>query len=290
MSDADREMPSIGSGAPDATTTPGIEPPWTLDTLVERLVAARRGGPLVRGERVASALRSSADAYVVQGRVAAVVWPGDEPTAWKVGADSRDALPVAAPMMPALVVADGGVVRAPLAQRIVEAEVAYRFGADLPPRDPPYTTDEVAAAVASMHAAIEVVASRIADFPDAPAIAKLADHQVNGAFALGDGVAAWKKIDLRAQPVTMTVDGRRHESATGSHGLGNPAVLLPWFVAHLGRLPTVDADGRAGPPRGVKAGDVVTTGTWTKPFDAKPGQRVEVEFPGIGRVALTFAG
>ncbi len=89
--------------------------------------------------------------------------------------------------------------------------------------------------------------------------------------------------------MTLSFDGRAHESATGSHALGNPAVLLPWLVAHLGRLPTVDADGRAGPPRGVKAGDVVTTGSWTKVVDAKPGQRVDVEFPGIGRVSLTFA-
>ncbi len=263
--------------------------PWTLDEVVAHLVAARRGGPRVLGERVASALRSSDDAYAVQSRVGAIAWPGDEATAWKAGADSRDALPIAAPIMPALIVDDGGVARGALSQRIVEAEIAYRFGIDLPPRDTPYTTDEVAAAIESMHAAIEVVSSRIVDFPDVPPLAKLADHQVNGAFALGDGVTSWKKIDLRRQPVVLSFDGKPHESAVGSHALGNPAVLLPWFVAHLGRLPTYDADGRAGPPRGVKAGDVVTTGTWTKPFDAKPGQRVDVEFAEIGRVALTFA-
>jgi hypothetical protein len=65
-------------------------------------------------------------------------------------------------------------------------------------------------------------------------------------------------------------------------------VLLPWFVAYLGKLPTRDADGRPGPARGVKAGDVVTTGSWTKVVEAKPKQRVTADFPGIGAASVTF--
>jgi 2-keto-4-pentenoate hydratase len=39
----------------------------------------------------------------------------------------------------------------------------------------------------------------------------------------------------------------------------------------------------------VRAGDVVTTGSWTKVVEAKPKQRVDVEFAGIGRASLSFA-
>jgi 2-keto-4-pentenoate hydratase len=208
---------------------------------------------------------------------------------WKAGADSRDSLPTAAPIAPSLVFENGATLAASaFPVRIVEAEIAYRFGADLPPRDRPYTTDEVMAAVAAMHAAIEVVTPRIVDFAAASPAAKLADHGLNGAFVLGDGVVAWRKIDLRRQKATLSFDGRLQEAVEGSHALGNPAVLLPWFVAHLGRLPTLNADGTAGPPRGVKAGDVVTTGSWTKMAEARPRQRVEVRFDGIGAAALTF--
>jgi 2-keto-4-pentenoate hydratase len=285
MSDLDQlAPPSI-----DESVAPVIsEPPWAIEQLVERLVAARRGGDRLTAERVMSAVKTSEQAYRVQSLVHAVLWPGAEATVWKAGADSRDSLPTAAPIVPSLVFENGATLSSPsFPVRIVEAEIAYRFGIDLPPRDIPYSTDEVLEAVETMHAAIEVVTPRIVDFQTASSSAKLADHGINGAFVLGDSIKSWRKIDLRKQKATLSFQGKVQQSVEGSHALGNPSVLLPWFVAHLGRLPTWD--DVAGPPRGVKAGDVVTTGSWTKVIEAKPKQRVEVEFPGIGRASLSFA-
>jgi 2-keto-4-pentenoate hydratase len=222
--------------------------------------------------------------------VAAALWPDAEATVWKAGADSRDSLPTAAPIVPALVFDNGATLAsADFPVRIVEAELAFRFGTDLPPRAEPYSTDEVLAAVSTMHVAIEVVTPRIADYAVATSMAKLADHQINGAFVLGDGIEGWRKRDLRIQKATLAFDGKVQQSVEGSHALGNPAVLLPWFVAHLGRLPTWNVDGEAGSPRGVKAGDVVTTGSWTTVVEAKAKQKVEVIFEGIGSASLTFA-
>ena len=269
--------------------TPAPEPSWSIDTLVARLVAARRGGPSITAERILSAVKAPDVAYQVQGRVDAALWPDAEVVAWKAGADARDTLPTAAPIAPALVHDSGAALSAaahPIC--IVEAEVAYRFGVDLPPRATPYTTDEVGEAIAAMHVAIEIVTPRIADFATASPLAKLADHLVNGAFVLGDGVTAWRRIDLRKQKATLAIDGKVQQSVTGSHALGNPAVLLPWFVAHLGRLPTLDVDGQAAAPRGVRAGDVVTTGSWTKVVEARAKQRVDVVFDGIGSCSVSF--
>ena len=265
------------------------EPAWTLDTLVARLAAARRGGERVTAERILSALNTSDVAYQVQARVDATLWPDASPSVWKAGADSRDRLPTAAPIAPALVHASPAALSAGwFTTRIVEAEIAYRFGEDLPPRATPYTTDEVAEAIAALHFAIEIVDPRIADFETASPLAKLADHLVNGAFVLGDGIADWRRVDLRKQQAKLAIDGKVLEAVQGSHGLGNPAVLLPWFVAHLGRLPTWDAEGHPGPPRGVKAGDIVTTGSWTKIVEARAKQRVEVTFVDIGTATVTF--
>ena len=292
------ELPTPDDAAsprPDAAGRPAApeaapRPPWSIDELVAELVEARRDGRRLSAEQIASAVRTTDDAYRVQGRVGAALWPGAEATAWKAGADSRESLPTAAPLMPALVFDDGATLQASaFPVRIVEAEIAFRFGADLPPRDVPYSIDEVAEAVASMHAAIEVVTPRIADFATASSVVKLADHQINGAFVLGEGIEAWRRVDLRRQKATLSFDGRVQQSVEGSHALGNPAVLLPWFVAHLGRLPTYDAEGRAGPPRGVRAGDVLTTGSWTKVVEAREKQSVEVRFEGIGRATLRFA-
>ena len=283
-------MQPIVDGAavdPGAVATP--EAAWSLETLAARLAAARRGGERLPAERVQSAVATADAAYRVQGLVEALLWPGIDAAAWKAGADSRESLPTAAPIFPPLVHPSG--VALPAAEFpvcIVEAEIAYRFAIDLPPRTVPYTTDEVADAVATMHVAIEIVTPRIVDFDRASPFAKLADHGVNGAFVLGDGIDAWREVDLRKQKATLAIDGKVVESVAGSHALGNPAVLLPWFVAHLGRLPTRDAEGHPAPARGVKAGDVVTTGSWTKVVEARAGQRVDVRFDGIGAASVSF--
>jgi 2-keto-4-pentenoate hydratase len=291
MSEMTREnaaTPAIESPAVEVAPAPP-EPAWSVDQLVESLVAARRGGEKIMAERVLSAVKSSEVAYQVQARVDAALWPDAHATVWKGGADSRDSLPTAAPIAPALVHETGASLPAasfPIC--IVEAEIAYRFGVDLPPRATPYSTDEVAEAIETMHVAIEIVTPRIVDFTTASSLAKLADHQINGAFILGSGIKAWRRIDLRKQKATLSINGKVHESVRGSHALGNPAVLLPWFVAHLGRLPTYDAAGHAGPPRGVLAGDVFTTGSWTKVVEAKAKQRVDVVFEDIGSAAVSF--
>ncbi len=290
MNDA---LPAVPEADADARLTPGAAPPeapWSIATLVARLVEARRGGAGVTAERVLSAVRTSDQAYQVQGRVDATLWPAARPTVWKAGADSRDSLPTAAPIVPSLVHASGASLSAAsFPVRIVEAEIAYRFASDLPPRAIPYTTEEVAEAIAGMHVAIEIVTPRIVDFASASSLAKLADHGINGAFVLGDGVeGSWRRVDLRKQKATLAIDGKVHEAVQGSHALGNPAVLLPWFVAHLGRLPTYDVEGNAGPPRGVMAGDVVTTGSWTKVVEARAKQRVDVTFEGIGSASVSF--
>ena len=41
--------------------------------------------------------------------------------------------------------------------RGVEAEVAFRLGHDLPPRGTPYTREEIVAALATAHPAIEIL-------------------------------------------------------------------------------------------------------------------------------------
>jgi 2-keto-4-pentenoate hydratase len=59
----------------------------------------------------------------------------------------------------------------------IEAEIAFRFARDLPPHAEPYRRDEVIAAFASVHPAIELVDTRFADWPSIDGLSKLADNQ-----------------------------------------------------------------------------------------------------------------
>src|SRR5438105_9184626 len=69
---------------------------------------------------------------------------------WKVGAPSADATPFFAPMPRAWMAGTGAILYGPVYRyRVLEAEVAFLLGEDLPARDTPYSRDEVLGAIAS---------------------------------------------------------------------------------------------------------------------------------------------
>ena len=67
-----------------------------------------------------------------------------------------------------------------------EVEFAFRMGATLPPRDRPYATEEVLAAVDTLHPAIELPDSRYEDFTVVGAPQLIADDACADWFLLGD--------------------------------------------------------------------------------------------------------
>ena len=259
----------------------------SIQAVADLILYARRSGTHFSSSDLAEPLDSAADAYAVQDLVAKELWRdfGGRPTAWKAGAGSPDAVPTAAPMSPPVHASPTTLSAGKLGLMIVEMELAYRFGCDLPPRagldSSPYTLDEVSDAVESIHAAIEIVDSRLADQKTAPSLLKLADDLSHGAFILGEGVQSWRKIDPRRQLGELHINGKVHERFQIAHPLGNPAVLLPWLAEHL----SLRAGGAYG---GVKAGDIVTTGSLNQLVRCKAGDVVSAEFPGIGAAIARF--
>jgi 2-keto-4-pentenoate hydratase len=82
-------------------------------------------------------------------------------------------------------------------------------------------------------------------------------------------------LDFNVQPVELWINGLKRAAKSGSHPLGNPFLVMPWAARHCAR--------RSG---GLKAGDLVTTGSWTGMEFIGPGDSVLVRFPGIGEAAL----
>lgn len=176
--------------------------------------------------------RSAAEAYAIQDAVARRL---GTIAGWKTGAATREAEPAYAPIFavtasPARFPAKG--------QRLfgIEAELAFRLARDLPPRDKPYGRDEVVAAVASMHPAVELVNSRFADWQNVDTWSKVADNQSNGALIYGPEIAAWQKldIDLARPPITVRIDGAVAAQTTGNSG-GDPLRLLVALANHCAR-------------------------------------------------------
>ena len=220
------------------------------------------------------AVHTADDAYRIQDAVYAARFPGERPRAWKAGTSGPGAEITAAPI--------GSVLRSPAAISAnsfhmfgIEGEVAFRMREDLPGKARDWTPDQCARAVDELLVTIEICDTRLADWKSAAALTKLADFQLNGALAVGSGTPSWRTIDFGTQRAELWVNGTLKLARVGTHPLGNPLALLPWAAGHC--------DRRFG---GLRAGDLVTTGSWTGMVFAKPGDMIEARFPGIGEASV----
>lgn len=160
----------------------------------------------------------------------------------------------------------------------IEPEFAFTLGRDLPARPAEYTREEVSAAVAALHGAIEIIDSRWIDWLKAGVASIVADNGANGGLILGPAVSDWRRIDLPKAKAVLRFDDKFVAEGTGAEVLGHPLDALVWLANHL------SARGY-----GLKAGDAVTTGTVANVHFAEPGMQVTADFGPIGKVELRFS-
>ncbi len=162
----------------------------------------------------------------------------------------------------------------------IEAEFAVGLAADLPRRAAPWTKEEVEAAVAWVGPAFEIVGTRLESGLPGAGMLAIADGGANIDFVRGPTGAAWRDADLTAHPVTLRINGE--EVASGHSGLlvfGDPVSGVVWLANH----PELGA-------RGLKTGDIVTTGTCTGITPLSPGDMAEADYGALGTVKARFSG
>lgn len=251
--------------------------PNSTDTIAALLIAAHTDGRQFLAA-TDPAPATARDAYAVQDRVFAALYPGQRGVAWKVGGPRPDVEPTAAPIPPAGLHASPARVPAQGYHMIgIESEIAFRLGRDLAPRATPYAEEEIAAAVSEALVTIELCDTRLSNWKDASALWRLADFQLNAALVIGSGRKDWRGIDFARQRAQLWIDGTLAVEATGAHPYGNPIRLLPWLAAHCA--------ARCG---GLRAGDIITTGTWTGMKFVPPNAEITARFPGIGEARLAL--
>ena len=194
---------------------------------------------------------------------------------WKVGSPRPDG-PINCSPLPAKGIQDSPGKAPPLGLRAVEAEIAVRLNRDLPAREEAYTEADLLPAIESAHPAIEVLSGRFAN-PDAvDVLSGLADSGSHGGLVLGPAIANWEAVDYDSERVRVMVDGVEMKAGLGNPG--GPMLRLLLWMANTGTR-------WAG---GLRAGQVVTTGSWTGKDVVAPGVDVRVAFAHCGEAAVRF--
>lgn len=156
----------------------------------------------------------------------------------------------------------------------VEPEFVFRLGCDV-------TSDlleqgNIRDAVAHIVPGIEVHHYRF--FHGHPTSQELiASNGLHAALIIGDPMAGGTGLDLRAESVSLYVNGDCVASETGAQVQGDPYSSLLWLAQHLLR-------------RGecLMAGQVVIPGSPTALVPVPPGSQVEARFSRLGSVRARF--
>ncbi len=256
--------------------------PPALLPLAELLISARRNARQIPALDPALVPTSTDAGYAVARRVAADL--GWEPLGWKI-AGTTDAVriklgldgPIYGRTFRRFAAASPAcLVTAELLDPLLECEFFVTLARDLPARASPWTMPEVLDAVGSVCAGIEVAECRFpnAALPPLPAI--LADGSASGRYVSGGNIPNWR-AGLADVPVVLEVDGSLRRSGTGADVMGDPLRPLLWL-----------AEERRRWGDGLRAGEVVSTGSATGMVPVRGAKTVRALFGGSADVVITF--
>ena len=134
------------------------------------------------------------------------------------------------------------------------------------------TAQDVAAAVARVHPAFEIIETR-GEFTGQLALA-IADNAQQKAFVVGAPVSG--PPELSTVPVSVRINDAEVATGTGAAVLGHPYNSVAWLAGKLAQF-----------GEQVRAGDYIMSGSFTRQFPLHRGDRISAEFAGIGMVSAS---
>jgi 2-oxo-hept-3-ene-1,7-dioate hydratase len=105
----------------------------------------------------------------------------------------------------------------------------------------------------------------------------IADNAAFGAIVLGGRTIRPFDVDLRWVGATLSQNGTIEESGLSAAIMGHPASGLAWLVNKLAPL----GDG-------LKKGDIVLGGSFTRPVDIRSGDVIFADFGPLGAIGVSF--
>jgi 2-keto-4-pentenoate hydratase len=159
----------------------------------------------------------------------------------------------------------------------LEFEIAIRIKSGIPVEETPHTVATIQPYIDGVCAAIELVDDRNADYANLDVRSLVADNSWNAGIVLSDFVVTWP--DLRAVLGKATKDGSPIGEGQGRDILGHPLNSVTWLASQL-----------ASRGEGLKAGQVVMTGSVMKTVFPPQSGTYRFDVEGIGAVEVHVAG
>jgi 2-keto-4-pentenoate hydratase len=156
----------------------------------------------------------------------------------------------------------------------VETEIALRLGDDLPEVG---NLEQVASAVESCMAAIELIEDLRYDYKRLDAAAMVAGNVWNAGVVLGRPMIDWAALDLAQLTARLSINGREIGNGKGGDVMGHPLNALVWLAGKL---------VAAGTP--LRRGMIVMTGSMVSIQYPTAGDQLLVEISGLGTAELAI--
>ena len=223
------------------------------------------------------------DAYAIQQRlIARRLGAGERVVGKKIGVTSQAVMNMLGVFQPdfgilldGMVYNEGQPIEArTLIQPKAEGEIAFILKKDL--MGPGITAADVMAATEGVMACFEIVDSRIRDWK-IQIQDTVADNASCGVFVLGDRLVDPRDVDLATCGMVLEKNGEIVATGAGAAALGHPANAVAWLANTLGRL-----------GMGLKAGEVVLSGSLGIMVPVQAGDSLRVSIGGIGGCSVRF--
>ena len=105
----------------------------------------------------------------------------------------------------------------------------------------------------------------------------IADNAAYGAIVLGGRPVRPFDVDLRWLGATLSQNGNIEETGLSAGVMGHPAAGLAWLVSKLAPLGS-----------GLKKGDIVLGGSFTRPVDIRSGDVIFADYGPLGAIGVSF--
>ena len=230
------------------------------------------------------------DAYAIQGAwVKSKIAKGRRAIGWKIGLTSKAmqyALNINTPdsgmLLDNMTFEDGSTIPADrFIQPRIESEIAFVMKAPL--RGPDVTVFDVLNATDYVTPALEILDTRIVRVDPATKKTRtiydtISDNAANAGIVIGGRAQRPDQIDLRWMGSIVSRNGEVEETGLGAGVLNQPALGVAWLANRLAQY----GDG-------IEAGQIVLSGSFIRPVEARRGDTIVSDFGPHGSIGVFFA-